>query len=250
MINRILYLLIFVVISNILLSSCDKNKPDIKNEEEQQRSISFSGFEWITEGTGFSRISPGGNYFSCSEDNVWVDVHGNLHLKITNRNGIWYCAKVTMKESFAYNKYVFHVSSRVDKLDRNVVGGLFTYLDDSNEIDIEFAKWGIEGNINSQFAVQPAYHNGNIYRYSLDLKRKHSTHIIDWKKDTIYFACYRGYHSTRPDASKIISEWCYTGNHIPVDGAEKIMINLWLFNGLPPSDNKEVEMIIKAVEIY
>jgi hypothetical protein len=249
MINRIFVILNSLLILSLLASCNNKKNTEEKNREALQRTISFSGFEWTTEGSGTSRISPGRNYFSSSEENVWVDSRGNLHLKITKRKGKWYCAAVTLKESFAYNKYVFHISSRVDQFDKNVVGGLFTYLDDSHEIDIEFSRWGIEGNSNSQFAVQPAYQNGNIYRYSLDLRGRHSTHIIDWRKDTIDFISCRGYHLTKPDSRQIMSEWSYTGNHIPAEGDEKLMINLWLYNGLPPSDKKEVEMIIKSVEV-
>jgi len=249
MINKILFVVNSLIISNLFLS-CGDNKTEAKKGESSERVISFSGFEWIVDDSGSSRINPGQNYFSGSEENVRVDSRGNLHLKITNRNGVWYCAKVTLKESFAFNKYVFYVSSRVDKFDKNVVSGLFTYLDDSNEIDIEFSKWGVDGDMDSQFAVQPAHHSGNICRYSINLNGRHSTHIIDWKKDKIDFASYRGHSSTRPQSSKIISEWSYTGGFIPKEGEEKIMINLWLFKGYPPSDNKEVEMIIKAFEIY
>lgn len=249
MINKILFVVNSLIIS-ILFLSCSDNKTELKKGENLQRIISFSGFKWIVDDSGSSRINPGQNYFSRSEENVWVDSRGNLHLKITNRNGVWYCAKVTLKESYAFNKYVFYVSSRVDKFDKNIVCGLFSYLDDSNEIDIEFSKWGVDGNMDSQFAVQPAHHNGNIYRYSMNLNGRNSTHIINWKKDIIDFASYRGHSSTRPHASKIISEWSYTGEFIPVEGDEKIMINLWLFKGCPPSDNKEVELIIKAFEIY
>jgi len=250
MTNRIFLLLYFLLISMLFFSCSDNDVQDIKANENLPRTISFSGFEWIAEGSGSSRINPGQNYFSASEENVWVDKKGNLHLKITYRNGVWHCAKVTLKESFGFKRYVFSTSSRVDKLDKNVVGGLFAYVDDSNEIDIEFSKWGAEGNMNSQFAVQPAHQEGNIYRYNLNLKGKNSTHVIDWKKDLIDFASYRGHSAAMPKPGKVISEWTYTGNSIPHEGGEKIMINLWLFRGQPPSDNEEAEMIIKAFGIY
>ncbi len=250
MTKRILLLLNSLLIPILFFSCSDNEGTDIKNIENLPRAISFSGFEWIAEDSGTSRINPGQNYFSGSEENVWVDKKGNLHLKITYRNGVWHCAKVTLKESYGFKKYVFNISSRVDKLDENVVGGLFAYLDDSNEIDIEFSKWGAEGNMDSQFAVQPAHQEGNIYRYNLNLKGKNSTHVIDWKKSLIDFASYRGHSSTRPKPGKIISEWTYTGNSIPVEDGEKIMINLWLFKGVTPSDNKEAEMIIKSFGIY
>lgn len=226
-----------------------RERPEAKAEEGLQRTFSFSGFEWIAEGSGPERRSPGSNFYSSSEKNVWVDSRGDLHLKITKRKGTWYCAKVTLKNSCGYGRYTFHINSRIDRLDKNVVGGLFTYLDDLNEIDIEFARWGTGDNDNAQFAVQPAQIEGNIYRFSLDLKNKKSTHIIDWKSDTIYFSSYGGFHSSRPSEKKIISEWSYTGDHIPAEGEEKVMINLWLYNGLPPANNREAEMVIKAVEI-
>ena len=239
-----------LIIFNLFFSCSDDKEMEIQNKGNLQRAISFSGFEWIAGGSGSSRINPGQNYFSCSEENVWVDLKGNLHLKITNRNGNWYCAAVTLKGSHAFKKYVFYVSSRVDKFDKNVIGGLFTYLDDSNEIDIEFGKWGVEGNMNSQFVVQPSHLNGNIYRYSMSLIGDNSTHIIDWKKGLINFASYHGHYPAKPNPEKIISEWSYTGKNIPSEAEEKIMINLWLFEGRPPSNNKEVEMIIKAFGIY
>lgn len=249
MFNRIILVVCLAV--TVSLPACkDTGSPKANSGEELQRTFTFSGFEWIAEGSGPERRSPGSNYYSCSEKNVWVDSHGDLHLRITKRKGIWYCSKVTMKNSYGYGRYSFLINSRVDKLDKNVVGGLFTYLDDLNEIDIEFARWGTRDNNNGQFAVQPAYRDGNIYRFSLDLKNKKSTHIIDWKSDTINFSSYRGHHSSRPSERNIISEWNYTGEHTPPEGEEKVMINLWLFNGTPPANNSEAEMVIKAVEIY
>jgi len=248
MLNRIILIVCLTVI--VSLPACkDKGRPEAKAGEELQRTFLFSGHEWIAEGSGPERKSPGSNYYSCSEKNVWVDSRGDLHLKITKRKGIWYCAKVTMKDSHGYSRYVFSINSRVDKLDENVVGGLFTYLDDLNEIDIEFARWGAADNDNAQYAVQPAHHDGNIYRFPINLRNKKSTHIIDWRSDTINFSSYRGYHSIRPSERKIIREWSYTGDHIPAAGEEKVMINLWLYNGLPPANKREAEIVIKSVEI-
>jgi hypothetical protein len=238
-----------LTISLLIVSCSERSRDSEKSEEPLQRTISFSGFQWTVDGSGSSRKNPGQNYFSCSEDNVRVDKKGNLHLKITKRKENWYCAQVTLQQSFAYNKYIFFVSSRVDKLDKNVVGGLFTYQDDTNEIDIEFSRWGVKNNMNSQFTVQPAYREGNNYRYQLNLKGRYSTHIIDWKNEKIDFASYHGHHSERPSEKKIIQEWSYTGNDIPDVSDEKVIINLWLYNGVPPSDNKEAEMVIKAISI-
>jgi len=250
MLNKILLLINLVLLVPALISC--KGKKEEKAEmtyEIRQRVLMFSGYEWIAEGYGDNKINPGQNYFSCSEENVWVDKNDCLHLRITKRGDKWYCAKLTLKESHSYNKYVFTVASRVDKLDRNVVGGLFTYLDDSNEIDIEFSKWGIKKNPDGQFIVQPAHNDGNSYRFNLKLRGNFSTHIIDWEKDKIDFTSYRGSYTEKPQKRKIISEWSYTGEDIPGEDDERVMINLWLYNGMAPSNNKEAEMILSSFRI-
>jgi hypothetical protein len=240
-----------LVLYGFVIISCKGKKQDTggMNDEIMQRAIMFSGYEWIAEGSGGRKINPGQNYFSCSEENVWVDKEGNLHLRITKRGDKWYCARVTLKESYSYNRYVFTVASRIDRLDRNVVGGLFTYLDDSNEIDIEFSKWGIKNNPDAQFIVQPAHNDGNSFRFNLKLREKYSTHIIDWKKDKIDFISYRGPYTEEPQKRKVISEWSYTGKDIPGEDEERVMINLWLYNGMVPSNNKEAEMILSSFRI-
>lgn len=242
-----LYLAFFTV---GLISCQDKREQkEVTKDEMRQKSFIFSGYEWIAEGSGGNKINPGQNYFSCSDDNVWVDEDGCLHLRITKRENKWYCAKVTLKESHSYNKYIFTVASRVDRLDRNVVGGLFTYLDDANEIDIEFSRWGIKRNPDGQFIIQPAHNEGNSHRFKLKLKGTYSTHIIDWRQDKIDFSSYRGPYLENPPKGKIISEWSYTGKDIPSEDEERVIINLWLYNGIPPSDNKEAEMIISSFKI-
>ena len=56
--------------------------------------------------------------------------------------------EVLTKDRSGFGRYQFWVVGRVDRLDPNVVFGLFNYPtpdigpDGTNEIDIEFAKWG------------------------------------------------------------------------------------------------------------
>lgn len=164
------------------------------------------------------------------------------------KGGFWYCSGVTLRNSYGYNKYVFYVDSRVDLLNENVVGGLFTYKNDEEEIDIEFSRWSNTQNQDAQFAVQPSYISGNKNRYDLNLETITSTHFFDWKPNSIDFGSYQG-HTLTPETSKVINTWTYTGANIPPDTDERLKINLWLFKGVKPSDNKEAEMIINRVEI-
>lgn len=233
----------------LVLGACQSQDQVEEPVVNTTRVIEFSGYEWVVRTNEESTAGPGPNFFSDSEENVWVDEDGRLHLKIVEIGGIWYCSGVTLRNSYGFDKYVFYVASRVDQLDENVVGGLFTYKNDEEEIDIEFSKWSDSENQDSQFAIQPSYLAGNKTRYNLDLESELSTHFFDWKSDRIEFGSYRG-HTLTPETKDVISTWTYTGASIPPDNDERLKINLWLFRGVKPTDNKEAEMIIDHVDIF
>jgi len=241
---QLLIILSFIFINDL------KEKTDNKNDRiiDGKRIIHFSGYEWEV-GSGGLKQGPGPNYFSDSKKNVWLDGKGRLHLRITHRNGRWYCAKVTMTQSLGYGTYVFHLSSKVDRFDKNVVGGLFTYENDSAEIDIEFSKWNKPENENSQFVIQPGYVPENKLRYDLNQREDESTHWFRWQKDSIEFASYYGNVPVNNSDESLIQRWVYSGEDNPVPGDERAKINLWLFRGNPPTEIQENEMIISGFEI-
>ena len=225
-------------ISNILMEPASE---DIAN-----RTIDFAGMTWNVK-TGYG--GPGPNRWSNNTDSVWVDASGCLHLAITERSGQWYCSEVYTQESFGYGRYIFHVSTNVEDLDRNTVAGLFTYLDQENEIDIEFSRWGAATNPAGQYVVQPWDGPGNLERFHLGLTGTHSTHLFDWQEDRVFFQSYHGQYPSLASGDYLIHEWTYTGPGIPPAGDEKLHLNFWLMNGLPPSDSQPAELIIKAVEV-
>lgn len=234
-----------------LMTLCSCSNTDESSEEPPTyttRVIKFSGYDWIVRTSDDKKQGPGPNLFSDSEDNVWVDDDGRLHLKIVQKNGHWYCSGVTLKHSKGHKKYVFYLSSRVDELDENVVGGLFTYKNDTEEIDIEFSRWSKTENQNSQFAVQPADKLENKSRYDMDLKTNLSTHFFDWKANQIEFGSYQG-HTLSPEDEDVINYWKYTGNDVPPLNDERLKLNLWLFRGQSPKNNQPAEMIIDRIEI-
>jgi len=206
-------------------------------------TIQFSGYEWAVKG-GVS-LGPGPNHFSTSPDNVWVDDQGRLHLKITQRDGKWYCAEVYQMHPLDYGTYIFQLSSRVDLLDKNVVGSPFIHRDDSHELDVEFSRWGVESGPNAQFVMQPYYNPGNREQFAMSLSNEDSTHIIQWMADLVFFQSAQGHHSD-PPADQVIHQWDYTGKDIPGEGGDLVHINLWLFDGLVPSDVKTAEMVVKS----
>jgi len=207
------------------------------------RQITFAGYEWSVK-SGYG--GPGPNQWSDSEQSVWVDPNGRLHLKIREVNGTWYCAEVYTKEFALYGMQRFYVISRLDSLDKNVVAALFLYKDDQHEIDIEFTKWGEENpGYNAQYVVQPWYNPGNVERFLVELTGTYTTHYIDWHSSYIQFKSIHGHYQEPPYPWYLIREWLYTGNDIPSEGDNlRIHINLWLYQGNPPSDGQEVEIAI------
>ncbi len=106
---------IFLVIAVLFLAGCgNKTKKTVNNDRvvDGTRIIHFSGYDWRVGNSKDNRQGPGPNYFSDSKENVWLDDGGNLHLKITHRDGRWNCAKISLLESHGYGTYIFHVASR------------------------------------------------------------------------------------------------------------------------------------------
>lgn len=229
------------------------------------RKISFSGYEWwIKRSCHFSvndRVGPGPNYFSDSEENVWVDPDGYLHLKIVKRDGKFYCSEIIGTDPFGDGIYVFVVGSRVDLLDERVVLGGFLWEDcvppHYRELDIEFTKWSDPGEPNnSQYVVMPDW-PGHKHRFNTDyafdsnciVDGNESTHIIIRHKDKICFLSYYGDFCLVPPERCFIDSWCFTNSeHIPDSGASTPRINLWLDYGNLPSDGQEAEIVVRSFQ--
>jgi len=228
-------------------------EPVVVNEEQcaarsSERTIEFAGRQWVVKYG--CELGPGPNHWSDSEQSVWVDSSGQLHLKIRNINGTWYAAEVYTVACTPYRMHRFFVTSPVDNLDRNVVAALFLYKDDQTEIDIEFARWGEENPAyNAQYVVQPWSEPGHREQFSMTLSVSNTTHYIDWSSAAVQFKSIQGHYQEPPDSAHLIHEWSYTGDDIPAEGeCLQAHINLWLYQGNPPSDGREVEIIVKNIQ--
>jgi len=238
--------LILLPLILLVVWSCGK-----ESETPAAKNLQFSGYEWILKSSQ-TPVGPGPNYFSGSSDNVWLDEQGQLHMKITKREGKWYCPEVISARSYGYGKYVIRLASRFDLLNENIVVGLFTWCDareyHHREIDIELSRWGDPANANSQYVVQPWDTPGNIYRFDIQITGEYSTHNFDWRSDQITWQSYYGISPLPIPDSLLIKTWSYRGPDIPKPGDENIRFNFWLMNGKPPTDGKEAEMIINQFE--
>jgi len=214
------------------------------------RTVQFSGYEWKVKSSE-GRVGPGPNYFSDSLDNVTVDGQGQLHLRITKRNGRWFCAEVISRLSFGYGTYRFYLRSAVNNLNPQVVLGMFTWDDDPaynhREIDIEMSRWGHASNKDAQFVLQPYTKARNIVRFSISTALQTTTHSFTWKPESVFCQSLAGHYDAPPEPGFIIQQHLFTQG-VPRPGEENARINLWLMVGAPPSDGKEQEVIISKFE--
>jgi hypothetical protein len=215
--------------------------------QDRYRTIKFSGYTWNVK-SNENNVGPGPNRFSAGKDNVWVDASGNLHMTIIYENNRWYCTEVFTQAPLGYGTYTFTTASPIDQLDKNAVLGLFTWDDTApennyREIDIEISKWGDAVNENSQYVVQPWEPPANIFRFDTILDGIFSTHRFKWESDRVFFSSHQGHE---PSLGDEIASWLYTDADVPPEGDGNARINLWLYNGLPPSDGQNIEVVLEA----
>ena len=195
-------------------------------------------------------MGPGPNLFSDSFNNALVDPRGRLNLRITNLSGKWQCAEIVCQRSFGYGTYVFEIESPLS-MNQNVVLGLFTWTDDClaglhNEMDVEFSKWGVVGDSNNaQFVVQPSDDAGHLVRFKA--ASTPSSHSFTWTSDRISFQSLAGSYTSTPESTNVLYQWSFSqADAIPNPVSETPRMNLWLIGGTPPSDGKEVEVIVSS----
>lgn len=213
------------------------------------RFLSFSGYDWSVKNYS-APVGPGPNYFSDATNNVWTDTNGWLHLRITHRTNAWQCAEILSARTFGSGSYRFELNSPADNLNPNVTLGLFTYSDDpaftEREIDVECSRWQNAADTNNaQFVVQPYYLANQLVRYRVSPGLADSTHLFVWETNRISWQSQTGAYSAA--ATSLIAAYVFTNAaNVPQSGDEAVHLNLWLINGSPPTDNNEVEVIVKS----
>ena len=210
--------------------------------------IRWQGYEWHVRAA--KSQGPGPNDWDRS--NVRVDDKGFLHLKITNAGGKWSCAEIWTSAPLGFGTYQCQVEGRIDHLDPNIVFSMFSYAgpDGTKEIDIEYAKWGNAKEKNSWWTVYPNDTQGKkeSHGFNLSLDGAFTTQRYAWSAEGVHYWVLGG-HQPIDSVTDKIEEW----NHRPSDAKHSITqnkiplhFNLWLFEGKPPTDGKEVEIVVKT----
>jgi hypothetical protein len=215
-------------------------------------TITWAGHTWNVTTGGLA----GGNTGSAS--NVVVDNNGYLHLKISKNGTAWSCAEIFSTDKMGFGAYRWQVDAPVDKFDKNVVLGLFPYgpeagvgADGTNEIDIEYSRWGNNAWPDGNYTVYP--NSGSTvgetqFNFSLS-GGTYTTSSFSWTSTGISFLTQAGFRAAGDTSGKIKS-WSYTPANPSVNIPQNPMplgMNLWLCNGSGnvPSDGNPVEVIIR-----
>ena len=211
------------------------------------RSLRFSGYDWLVK-TSSVLVGPGPNYFSDTEDNVWIDEQGRLHLQVTHdANGHWKASEVVLQASLGYGQYRFRIEGPPRELDSNVVLGLFTWHDDPaenhRELDVEIARWGDPAGPNGRYTLQPDH----VYGFEAPAVSVPTSHRIDWQPDRVRFQSWEGWAAEPTTPGTIIAEHLFDTD-IPHPGGEQTRINLWLNGGAAPLADGGLEAIVGSFE--
>ncbi len=198
------------------------------------RHIQFAGCNWGVKAAPVP-LGPGGNSWSDSPANVWVDPAGALHLRVARRDSIWECAEVWTDERIDFGRCRFRVASSLGSLDINVVFAGFLFADTGAEADIEWGRFGVAAAENLHFAVQPD--RSMSAPAAVDAP---TVQDLTWWPDTMDFA-------VRDAANVPVAAWRAPGP-APAAPWMRLRFNLWLAGGVPPADGAAVEVVVSGVE--
>jgi endo-1,3-1,4-beta-glycanase ExoK len=174
--------------------------------------------------------SPGPNNFNAS--GAWIDNQNRMHLTIMKKGTKWYCSEIVSTKKFRYGTFTCKIASPVHTFDKNSVCSMFTYLDDTQELDIELTKWGASAGNNIWYSVQPYTKKGNSKGYYCSASGANTTHIIEWQPSYVRF-------TSKNFNGEVFADFkCKNSPRNP----EYLIFNAWLQGN--PSDGKNIDLII------
>jgi hypothetical protein len=214
-------------------------------------TLDWAGHTWQLTSGGMAGVCEG------SPANVSVDGNGYLHLRISHDGGTWSASELFTTDRLGFGTYQWQVEGPVDTYDKNVVLGLFPYgpqanlgADGTNEIDIEYSRWGQANGPNGDFTDYPASGMTVGERsFTFSLSGLTSTSRFVWSSTRIASSLFDGLEPLLGSAEPL-ETWTYApsapATNIP-QMALPLGMNLWCFDA-PPSDANPVEIIIHGFE--
>ena len=212
-------------------------------------TLAWKGHTW--------QLTSGGMAGVCQGDpkNVTVDANGYLHLKISDGTSGWTASELFTTDRLGFGTYQWQVDGPIDSYDKNVVLGLFPYgpaagigADGTNEIDIEYSRWGQASGPNGDWTDYPASGTtiGELsYTFSLAPATLSTSRFV-WSATSIASALLSGLQPV-DETTGLIKSWTYAPANPTINVPQQALplgMNLWCFDS-PPSDGNPVEIVIR-----
>lgn len=201
-------------------------------------NITWSGYTWRVATSG-----PGSNTFGTSNGSVWIDDQNRLHLAVRNINGVWVSGEVNAINYTKYGIYTWNVSSPLFQFDKNIIGAVYTYGNDTEELDFESGIWNDSARPNGQFCNQPTWIgdiNASWNRYSMNITDNGQPYEIR----IIYMPTFVQFYINRSDTT--LSSWNLTNaTEVPTISMKSSM-NCWQYRNIAPSNGLTQELILNS----
>lgn len=212
-------------------------------------AIQWKGYEWQVTNGDMAGVADG------AAANVTVDAEGFLHLRIVKNGNTWTASELFTTQNLGFGTYQWQIEGPVDTFDKQIVLGLFPYGpadgiggDGTNEIDIEWARWGYADGTNIGFTNYPNSGNtvgSKAFKVSLGGSTS-STARFTWTSQYIESSVLKGHQAMKSEEG-LLAKWKYEPNNPSTNIPQQAMplgINLWCFDA-PPSDGKNVEIVLR-----
>ena len=209
----------------------------------------WMGYTWTIDPNG---LCIGGCEIESESSNLTVDSNGYLHAMITESDGTWTGAEMFTTANMGFGTYQWVIEgNNFYNMDLPIVLGLFTYgpqnsigLDGTNEINIEFSKWGTStGTENVDFTVYPATAYRNAGNPSSDQtyyitppgsSSATTTVRFVWSSTSINWYVMSGTVGVNSAPTNVLKSYTYNGTTSSIPQvACPVGINLWSWNALP-----------------
>ncbi|HSY41919.1 MAG TPA: glycoside hydrolase family 16 protein [Polyangia bacterium] len=212
-------------------------------------TLAWKGHTW--------QLTSGGMAGVCQGDpkNVTADANGYLHLRISDGTSGWTASELFTTDRLGFGTYQWQVDGPIDSYDKNVVLGLFPYgpaagigADGTNEIDIEYSRWGQASGPNGDWTDYPASGTtiGELsYTFSLAPATLSTSRFV-WSANSITSALLSGLQPV-DGTTGLVKSWTYAPANPTINVPQQALplgMNLWCFDS-PPSDGNPVEIVIR-----
>jgi hypothetical protein len=200
-------------------------------------AINWKNIAWAVTNSMDTPRSPGNNYWD--PNNAYIDHNDALRLNITFNSALnrWYSVQLQAPGLYSYGVYQWQLGGRLDKLDINVVLGLFLYPangpDGTDEIDIEFSQWADVNEPGLGLTVWPNHHT------KLPRKNKQvpvspemdTTARFTWTPGSVVYEYFVG-HKDIDSHDNPLDTFTVSGDVVASD-PQYLLMNFWIFRDKP-----------------